>query len=313
MDEELKTKLSTVAQPGLPMSMKLGLAGVAVLAVIAGYLVFRPAPKPVVATTTTSAPPPPPAPPQLDVELRELNVRVDGPVNLEQFGAAIDLLRNARHKHSEREWVRPIDDRIRSLTTEAENRYEELKPKAVAARTRGAAAEVDKIKQRVAAWAVPELIERLDRDLAAVRVAAPLPSQGLRLIPSSPDGGRVQRRIGVMKDGGVEAIPFGPVRQVGFEGDLFQAPSDGEVQLTFVTDAAQSIEVRLRIVGDRGQNVSCDYTIRNPAVGSPVKATVSFRSLGLPAGSIVKQLHVSGKESKVAFRVTELLIVKKRD
>lgn len=317
-EPELKTKLSTVAPPGLPMGIKLGLAGVAVLAVVAAYLVFR-TPKP------STPPPPPPATTsgeegrRIDVELRALHLRVDAPVGLEQFGAAIGMLMDARKIRTDRAWVDPIDQRIRALREEAENRYQEVKAQAVQARSRGAVAEVDKIKARVAQWGMTEIAETLDRDLAAVRVAAPLPPGGLRLVPASPDGGRVQRRQGVMMDGGVEAVQFGTVRHVGFEGDLFQAPSDGEVQLTFVTESSQSVQIRLRIIGERGQTVSLDYTIRNAAAGKPVQVTAPFRQFtdagvrGLPAGSIVKQLHVSGLDSKVALRVTQLVVVKRRD
>lgn len=322
-EAELKTRLSPASPPGLPMPMKLGLAGVAGLAVVAIVLLVRP-PKP----AASGAPAPTSAHrPEEDVaalrrriedELRALNVRVDVPVNLERFGSAIGMLQEARRNHDAREWVGPIDQRIRALRTEAENRYQDLRTQAIQARTRGAAAEVDKIKQRVAQWAMAEFVASLESDLAAVRIAPPIPIQGLRLVPASPDGGRVQRRHGVMKEGGVEAIPFGPIRTVGFEGELFQVPTDGEVQVTFVTDAVQPIQIKLRIVGDRGQTVAYDWMHRTPAAGAPVHVKAPFRRFTdggrpLPVGSVVKQLHVTGHDPKVSFRVSELVIVKRRD
>jgi hypothetical protein len=315
-EAELKTKLSKIEAPGLPPAMKLGLAGVAVLAVIAGWLVLRPAKPAAPATTTTTTETPPV--PSIAEDLRALNVRVDAPVNLEQFGAAIAMLEEARRIHDAREWRGPIDDRMRSLRQVAEDRYQELKTQAVAARQRGAAAEVDKIRKRVAQWGMDEWIEAFERDLEAVRIASPIPVQGLRFIPPSP-GARIHRRLGVAKDQGVEGVPHGPSRVVGYEGGLFQAPSDGEVQMTFVTDAVQSIQIRFRIVGERGRLAAFDHLIRNAESGKPVRVTAPFRQFteagirGLPPGSIVKELHVSGQDSKVAFRVTELLVVKRRD
>lgn len=326
-EAELKTRLSKSSKPPLPLGIKLGLAGVGVLAVAALYLVTRPAAPAGPATATTA--PPKPAPPRpgeeaeallrkIDTDLRALNVRVDVPVNLEQFGAAIGLLQDARKTHDAKEWVGPIDARIRALRADVETRYEELKHQAIQARTRGVLAEVDRIKERVAQWAIPEFVTGLDNALSAVRIAAPIPAGGLRLIPASPAGARVQRRHGVTKDGAVEAIPFGPIRTVGFEGDLFQVPTDGEVQVTFVTDAVQPIQLRLRVVGDKGQSVAYDWMVRSPKAGTPVQVEVNFRQFtdggrSLPVGSIVKQLHVAGHDPKVAFRVSELTVEKRRD
>lgn len=323
-EAELKTRLSTVSKPPLPLGIKLGLAGVGVLAVVALYLVVRPAKPP---ATTTAAPPTSAPRPEddaaalqrkIETDLRALNVRVDVPVNLEQFGAAIGLLQDARKTHDAREWVGPIDARIRALRADVETRYEEAKHQAIQARSRGILAEVDKIKERVAQWAIPEFVTGLDNALSAVKIASPIPAGGLRLIPASPDGGRIQRRHGVTKDGAVEAIPFGPIRTVGFEGDLFQVPTDGEVQVTFVTDAVQPIQLKLRVVGDKGQSVAYEWMYRNSKAGIPVEVQVKFRQFtdggrSLPAGSLVKQLHVAGHDSKVAFRVSELTVVKRRD
>ncbi len=325
---------ATAPAPKRPLPLVLGAAAVAVLAVVAAGVLFRSS-KPATPPPGSSAPPstgisapsrPTPLPEKdpaarkqrIDNELQALKVRVDPAVNGEHFGAAISLLREARKSYDAAEWTGPIDERIRELQQTADNLYSQLLEQAVEGRKRGALKEVDAIKQRVTQWAMPVHSTTLEQALAAIKIADPLPGFGLKLVPGSGAFG-VHRRHGVQTDKGVEAVPFGVGRAVGFEGDLFQAPSDGEVQLTFVTTAAQTIQIRLQVVGEKGRLIPYEFTVRGAAVGTPVQVKASLSRFsganfnGPPAGSIVKQLYVQGQDSKVVFRVTELIVIKRRD
>jgi hypothetical protein len=316
---EVKTILSPTPPPAVPQPPKrspalmLGAAGVAVLAVLAAVVVFRP-PKPASTSTTPSA-----APRQsLETELEALKIRAGQPLIEERFGAAISMLREARKNHDEPEWTRPIDQRLRELQLTADGLYAQLVDQAVEARKRGGLAEVEKIRQRIAQWELPIYSTSLEQALSAIRIPDPVPGYGLRLIPGLGDAGRVHRRYGTSAEKGVEAVPFGTGRAVGFEGDLFQTPSDGDIQATIVTPTAQSFQIRLAVVGERGRTVTYEYAIRNVAAGTPVQVRAPFNRFTdggrtLPGGSIVKQLHLLGQDSKVAFRVTELAVVKRRD
>jgi hypothetical protein len=338
---EVKTILSPTPAPAPappakpPGAILIGAAAVVVLAVVAAVVVFRPAKPgatpsnpPATVGTNPSAPPRPAPLPEKDPaarrqriesDLQALKAQVDVPLNEERFGAAIALLREARKHHDVPEWTGPIDERLRKVQQTADGLHAQLMEQAVEARKRGGLAEVEKIRQRITQWDLPVHSATLEKVLASVRIPDPLPGYGLRLVPGLGDAGRVSRRHGVSTDKGVEAVPYGVGRTVGFEGDLFQAPSEGEIQVTFVTTAAQTLQIRLQVVGDRGQTVPYEFAIRGAAVGLPVtvKAPLSRFSGGgsraLPAGSIVKQLHVQGQDSKVVFRVTELVVVKRRD
>jgi hypothetical protein len=316
---EVKTILSPTPPPAVPPPSKrpqplvLGAAAVAVLAVVAAVVVFRP-PKPASSSTTTSAPPRQ----TIESELQALKARVEQQVGGEHFGAAISMLREARKNHDAPEWTGPIDQRQRELQLTADGLHAQLVDQAVEARRRGGLAEAEKIRQRIAQWELPIYSSSLEQALSAVRLPDPVPGFGFRLIPGLGDAGRVHRRYGTSVDKGVEAVPFGTGRAVGFEGDLFQTPSDGDVQATIVTPSAQSFQVRLAVVGERGRLLTYDYAIRNAAAGTPVQVRAPFNRFTdggrtLAAGSIVKQLYILGQDSKVAFRVTELSVVKRRD
>ncbi len=319
---EVKTILSPTPPPAAPPPPKrspallLGVAAVAVLAIVAAVVVFRP-PK---ATSLPTGPTSPPAQPRqtIDTELQALKARVDQPVSGERFGAAIALLREARKNHDAPEWTGPIDQRLRELQRTADGLHVQLVDQAVEARKRGVLAEVEKIRQRVAQWELPVYSSSLEEALSAVKLPDPIPGFGIRLIPGLGEGSRVRRRYGNPMEKGVEPASSGAGRTVGFEGDLFQVPGDGDVQATIVTTAAQTLQIRLGVVGERGRIVTYEYSIRNAAAGAPVQVRAPFNRFtdggrSLPPGSIVKTLHILGQDGKASWRVTELTIVKRRD
>ncbi|RPH52555.1 MAG: hypothetical protein EHM91_00175 [Planctomycetota bacterium] len=338
---EVKTILSptpvpaptTTPPPKRSLPILLGGAAVAVLAVTAAVLLFRPqkpappSPDPsTTAATSASASSRPPLPEKdpaarrkrIDSELQALKAKVEPSVNGEHFGAAISLLREARKTYDAPEWVGPVDHRIRDLQQTADGLHVQLLEQAVEARKRGGLAEIQKVRQRIAQWEMPLYSSALEQALSAVRIPEPVPGSGLRLIPGLGEAGRVQRRHGMPTEKGVEAVPFGSGRTVGFEGELFQAPSEGEIQVTFVTPTAQTMQIRLLVVAERGRTVPYEFTIRSAAAGVPVQVKAAFNrftDVGRPlaAGSLVKQLHILGQDGKAVFRVTELVVAKRRD
>jgi len=338
---EVKTILSPtpVPAPAAPPPPKgslpilLGGAAVGVLAIVAAVVLFRP-PKPpspapdrsTAAATGASAPSRAPLPEKdpaarrqrIESELQALKAKLEPAVSGEHFGAAISILREARKTYDAPEWTGPVDHRTRDLQQTADGLHVQLVEQAVEARKRGGLAEVEKVRQRIAQWEMPLYSNALEQALAAVRIPDPVPGFGLRLIPGLGEAGRVQRRHGMPTDKGVEAVPFGSGRTVGFEGELFQAPSEGEIQVTFVTPTAQTMQIRLLVVAERGRTVPYEFTIRGSAAGAPVQVRAPFNRFtdggrALAAGSIVKQLHVLGQDGRAVFRVTELVVVKRRD
>lgn len=290
----------------------LAVAGIVALAIVLGSGKPEPLPSPPVVDETAKRR-------RIDADLKALEARVEQPVKLEQFSAAIGILREARKSEADAAWTGVIDQRIRAIEDLASERYPKLREQAIQARARGAVAEVAELTRRVAQWGMPSYAAALEKDLAAVKIAPPIPAAGLRFIPPSPDERRVAKRLGTPDGAAVEALPYGPIRVVGVEGELFQVPAEGEVQVTFRTDVAQPIQLRMRITGENGQSVAYDWMLKDAPPGRDVQIRapfLEFKENGvkpLPAGSVIKTLFVTGHNPKVAFRVSDLVVVKRRD
>jgi len=85
-----------------------------------------------------------------------------------EYQKAADALVAARKNHPEPEWTRPIDDRIKELETAMSSEFPPLREKAVEARKRDGAAEVDLIREKVVRWGSARYVDDLDRSLAEV-------------------------------------------------------------------------------------------------------------------------------------------------
>lgn len=99
-------------------------------------------------------------------ELEELGRQVRGPIGRREFKAAQALLEQARPRRSTGEWTSHVDRLQFELDNTAARAFGELKEKAIAARDRGAKAEVDAAKAEIARWGLPQYVADLETALA---------------------------------------------------------------------------------------------------------------------------------------------------
>jgi hypothetical protein len=78
------------------------------------------------------------------------------------YAAALDLVAKERLRKNTPEWVAVLDRVERDIRAAAARRFAELKEQAIAARIRGAKAEIDAAKSEVAKWGIPEYLPELD-------------------------------------------------------------------------------------------------------------------------------------------------------
>src|SRR6185295_10400444 len=141
--------------------------------------------------TDTPAPPapPPPAPPKPDdprppvvppssafgAELRELDEKMRTGLAKEEFRAIADLLAEARRKHTTPEWLSEIDLRIPQVEARVRRAAQPLREKGLDAAKRKDDAEVKKLRDRIAAWGFPSVVDDFDKALAEAAAAPPPP------------------------------------------------------------------------------------------------------------------------------------------
>ncbi|HEX7898863.1 MAG TPA: LamG-like jellyroll fold domain-containing protein [Planctomycetota bacterium] len=94
-------------------------------------------------------------------EMAALDARVREAADVEDFPKAFALLEEARKTRP-----KAVEPRIPALRELADRRYAPLREKAVDAQRRGAAAEVQALRERIAKWGVPELAADLEKAVA---------------------------------------------------------------------------------------------------------------------------------------------------
>ena len=143
-------------------------------------------------TTRRTDPPPTPAPPAPPVgrnpdptppppstslagELREIDEKMRAGLAAEDYRGITALLDDARKRHGTPEWLSDIDLRIPQVLGRARRNSLPLRDKGVEAQKRKDAAEIKALKEKIAAWGFPVLVEEFDKALADAATAPPPP------------------------------------------------------------------------------------------------------------------------------------------
>lgn len=172
----------------------LVLVGLAVLAMNSGSSTRRtdsdgpPAPPPPATSrgghgsNPPVTPAPGPAPAGFAAELREIDEKLRNAPLADDYRAAAALLEEARKRRNTPEWLSEIDLRLPQVEGRARRASVPLRDQAIEAQKRGDAAAVKSLKDRVAAWGFPSVVEEFDRALAEAANPAPQPPP-----PATPD------------------------------------------------------------------------------------------------------------------------------
>jgi hypothetical protein len=101
----------------------------------------------------------------LGQEMAELDRQIRAPLARRDFRAAQELLDQARSRRSAADWGALIHRLQVEIQDAAARAFAELREKALAARDRGAKAELDAIKAAVATWGLPQYVTELETAL----------------------------------------------------------------------------------------------------------------------------------------------------
>lgn len=151
----------------------LGIAALALLLAMAMSSSRSTPPPPPVDPPRSSgpiAPPTPPTPPpsnSLDAELRDVDGRMRDSFAKEEFRKLSEFLAALRKRRPEPQWLTAIEDRITQVEGRARLALAPVRDEAIEAQRRGNAAEVKKLRERIAGWGFPSLVEQFDKALAA--------------------------------------------------------------------------------------------------------------------------------------------------
>lgn len=303
-----------------------------VVFVAAGFLVIGIGIAVVVATRPAEAPPPPPVEPKpapvvkpagpskekVAQDLKELEGKVQKLVDIEQFGAAMDLLEEARKRYAVPEWEQPIARRSKDLQEQGSKLYPPLKERAMAAQARAAIDEAQKERARVATWGRKDLLEDLDKALAAVVPREPLPA-GAKVLVHFPEGDSSKYRFtGEIRNGSLCGIPsFGEARMVGFESgrEILKIPEEGEVRMTYTTSSPKQITVILRVFSSDGKIHPHNYFLPKPEVGKPavlkfpIRRMKTWGNVDIIPGTVCDNIYIRQDDKDADFRIHEFVIL----
>ena len=107
-------------------------------------------------------------------ELREIDDKMRTALANDEFKSVVDLLAEARKRRATPEWLSEIDLRIPQVEARARRSSVGLRDKAAEAQKRNDAAEVKRLRDKIAAWGFPSIVDEFDKALAAP-VAPPPP------------------------------------------------------------------------------------------------------------------------------------------
>jgi hypothetical protein len=132
-----------------------------------------PAPRPGVRPPDPT-PAPVPGTPSYAAELREIDEKIKTGLAREEFRSLAELLAAARQRRMTADWLSEIDLRIPQVEARARRSAQPLRDQAIEAHRKGNAAEVKGLRDRIAAWGFPSIVDDFDKALATP-VAPPLP------------------------------------------------------------------------------------------------------------------------------------------
>ena len=236
-------------------------------------------------------------------ELGELDRQVRGPLHRRDFKAAQGILDEARGRRSTAEWASLVDRLQLELQETIARVFIEVKEKAIAARDRGAKAEVDAAKADVARWGLPQYVAELDQALA----------QAWRALF---DGKTAKSFVGfgsldhwTVVDGALTHIPGTELQAGQSKEDI----GDGEFRVRFSVDRSTACFFAVRQGGDG----SCRAAFNKPALDAlgPGEHVLVFTCRGLEVSATLDEkplkLEIQGKvnpRGRMQFNSTEGVI-----
>ena len=210
-------------------------------------------------------------------ELRSVESKIAERKKAEQFGAAVDVLEEAKKRHDAAEWTIAVATRIREIQETADRLYPEVKSRAMAAQAQGDSARVAEQRTRLAGWGRKDLIADLDGELSKVLPKEPIPA-GATLLLKFPSAGspRTYRLSGTLREGAlVMGNYYDKAVLGGFESirEVVTIPTSGEFWLTYSTRSPKPLHLRFRIIeGDK--TLPFNWVLERPEVGRPARVKV---------------------------------------
>lgn len=259
---------------------------------------------------------------RLGEELRALDAKVQERVKAEQFGAAADMLEEAKKRHESPEWTASIAVRGGEVRGAADKLFPDAKAKGVAAQAVGDAARVAEARTRIKAWGRTDLLAAFEKALSEIVPREPPPGGAVVLFRFPNEGvNQPYRPYGELKSGALAA----PVYQKhgvmsGFESlkPHVTIPEEGEMWVTYSTNSSKPINLRLRAVrGDK--TVAHDWEIKTPETGRPVRTKVSlrqFRDFGnklILKGDEISSIYLLQADVGADLRFYEVLIFRTKE
>jgi hypothetical protein len=129
----------------------------------------------------------------------ELEKAVRDLANLSAYRKALDRIDAARKRHEAPEWGRTVDRLAKEVQDAVDGNFNRMKSRAVDCVQLGKADEAKQLREAVATWGIPKLVDELDKVLAeaapgatpAVAIAPPVPATAEpgTIGPFEPDGG----------------------------------------------------------------------------------------------------------------------------
>jgi serine/threonine protein kinase len=119
---------------------------------------------------------------ELDRARADADTRARSAAAQEEFGRAIEIHRGAARRHPDAPWAAGIEAKVGEIRKQAEALWAALRPKTEEAARKGDAAELKSLRDRVAAWGIPDLLASLDQAVAA----APRPARENPPPPTPP-------------------------------------------------------------------------------------------------------------------------------
>lgn len=315
-----KAKPAAAAPPPAPKSHAPLMVGIGLWVIVLLGVVY------VVASSPPTAPPPepPPAGPsreKIAQELKEVEAKAQKLVQIEQFAAAADLLGEARKRHAAPEWTQAISKRIQEVETAPKDLYPALKERATAAQLRGATAEAQRERTRLAGWGRKDLLTDFDRTIAAIVPKEPLPA-GAKVLMRYPEGDRSLYHVkGQEKDGSLLAHQaYNECVMLGWESgkEIFRVPEEGEVRLTFTTTSPKQVTVILRSTGPDGKIYPFNFWLQTPEAGRPqvlkfpIGRMKNWSQVPIVKGAAVDNLYIRQDDLAAVFKVHDFVIFETR-
>jgi hypothetical protein len=277
-----------------------------------------PPPEPVAPRPVPVAKPAGPSKEKIAKDLQELEGKIQKLTEIEQFGAATDLLDEARKRYTVPEWEQPIASKTKGIRDQVATLYGPLKERATAAQLRAAIAEAQKERARVATWGRKDLLEELDKALAAVVPREALPP-GAKVLVRFPEGDPSKYRFtGDLKNGSLCGLPsFGEARMIGIESgrEIFKVPEEGEIRMTYFTNSPKLMNVILRVLGPDGKSYPHNYFVQSPETGKPavlkfpIRQMKSWANVDIQPGAVCDNLYIRQDDKDADLRIHEFVIL----